>query len=231
VYRWVNGLVNKTTELAQDIQQTPGMHSIWWMLFADKHSGLITNQKPLNITLLSQSQMYPAVSVRWEYSGVDLARLEASFGLEATERKTQPYLATCNWGGFEASRLHGRRQQIRRPSDQWWTWECSRRVCHEKKEKKKIWPCTPFLTSSVMSHNHTTNKPCIHQRTARQVAACRPTNSTVMFTYLWEFVIYYYLLSTLHNNAQHLLTTVCKTTAFTVIATDIIIIIIFFYPS
>ena len=132
---------------------------------------------------------------------------------------------------ISASRLHGRRQQIRRPSDQWWTWECSRRVCHEKKEKKKIWPCTPFLTSSVMSHNHTTNKPCIHQRTARQVAACRPTNSTVMFTYLWEFVIYYYLLSTLHNNAQHLLTTVCKTTAFTVIATDIIIIIIFFYPS
>jgi len=26
-----------------------------------------------------------------------------SLGLEATERKTQPYLATCNLGGFEAT--------------------------------------------------------------------------------------------------------------------------------
>ena len=34
-----------------------------------------------------------------------------------------------------ASRLLGRRQPAGRPGDQWWTWQCSRRVCHEKKKK------------------------------------------------------------------------------------------------
>jgi len=36
---------------------------------------------------------------------------------------------------ISASRLHGRRQPVVRPDDQWWTWQRSRRVCHEKKIK------------------------------------------------------------------------------------------------
>jgi len=63
---------------------------------------------------------------------------QASLRQEATERKTQPYLAIrateVDWSHWiPVSRLHGRRQPVGRPGDKWWTRQCSRRVCHEKK--------------------------------------------------------------------------------------------------
>jgi len=71
---------------------------IWSIL----KSWYISGCQPLShtITITDRRQQL----VRWRSSLFShISKTKASFGLLETERKTQPCVATCNWGGFEAT--------------------------------------------------------------------------------------------------------------------------------
>ena len=63
------------------------------------------------------------------------------------------------WGHWIlASRLHGRRQPVGRPGDQWWARQHSRRVCHEKKKEVRRSIC-----NAQKKHSHYTWQPPLNK--------------------------------------------------------------------